>query len=48
MSVLCYDGAINPNSRLLHIDHYDFGKNGKKIDLIVVKNADVRLNHYQW
>ena len=47
MSVLCYDGAINPNSRLLHIDHYDFGKNGKKIDLIVVKNADVRLNHYQ-
>lgn len=48
MSVLCYDGAINPNSRLLHIDHYDIGKNGKKIDLIVVKNADVRLNHYQW
>jgi len=48
MSVLCYDGAINPNSRLLHIDHYDFGKNGKKIDLIVVKNADVWLNHYQW
>ena len=48
MSVLCYDGAINPNSRLLHIDHYDFGKNGKKIDLIVAKNADVWLNHYQW
>ena len=48
MSVLCYDWAINPNSRLLHIDHYDFGKNGKKIDLIVVKNADVWLNHYQW
>ena len=48
MSVLCYDWAINPNSRLLHIDHYDFGKNGKKIDLIVAKNADVWLNHYQW
>ena len=48
MSVLCYDWTINPNSRLLHIDHYDFGKNGKKIDLIVAKNADVWLNHYQW
>ena len=48
MSVLCYDWAINPNSRLLHIDHYDFGKNGKKIDLIVAKNTDVWLNHYQW
>ena len=32
----------------MHIDHYDIGKNGKKIDLIVAKNTDVWLNHYQW
>ena len=48
VSILCYDGNINSNSKLLHIDHYDIGKNGKKIDLIVAKNADVWLNHYQW
>lgn len=48
VSILCYDGNINSNSKLLHIDHYDIGKNGKKIDLIVAKNTDVWLNHYQW
>ena len=48
VTILCYDGNINSNSKLLHIDHYDIGKNGKKIDLIVAKNTDVWLNHYQW
>lgn len=49
VDILCYDGALNGSSNLLHVDHYDVGKHRKKrIGAIAVKNADVWLNHTQW
>ena len=39
--VLCYDGNINGNSRLLRVNGYD------AVAALIVKNADVFLLNYQ-